>query len=93
MSRRSGLQGVRVGRFVAQYTTDEAPGAIANGTRIAKQKSTSGDAHQDGALAIVLGSKAGPNGTYLYFVEWDDSPGLPVAIRGDRITPAKEALC
>jgi hypothetical protein len=67
----------------------EALGAWKNGTRVIKVRSGEGDTHVDGAPATIIGS-AGPveaEGirTYVYFVEWDDAPGIPVGIRGDRI--------
>lgn len=74
-----------------EYTTDEAPGAWPNGTRVRKRGSDSTDAHQDGAGAVVVGS-IGPMpagqpyaGTYGYFVSWDDTPGVPALIAGPRL--------
>jgi hypothetical protein len=59
-----------------------------NGTRVAKVKSAYGDAHQDGAAATILGSLRDPeSGRIAYFVEWDDLPGLPVAIVDSRLEP------
>jgi hypothetical protein len=63
----------------------QAPGAIPNGTRVQKCNTEPRDDHQDGALATVLGSVGPVNGMYGYFVEWDDWPGIPVFIRGNRI--------
>ena len=62
------------------------------GTRVSKIASVPGDTHQDGARATVVGS-IGPVPyqdrlvTYGYFVEWDDLPGVPVAISSWRIEP------
>ena len=74
----------------AMFTTAEAPGAWRNGTRVVKCESAPGDAHQDGALATVLGSHGpvaldGRPPAYAYFVEWDDYPGLPVGIAAWRL--------
>ena len=75
----------------AVFTTEQAPGAWLNGTRVAKCQSAPGDAHQDGALATVLGSMGpadvddGHGPSYAYFVEWDDHPGVPVGIAGWRL--------
>lgn len=72
------------------FTTQEAPGAIRNARRIEKVNSEPGDAHPDGTKGRVLGS-IGPfydarlPSPYAYFVDWDDMPGVPVAIAGHRI--------
>jgi hypothetical protein len=73
------------------FTTDQAPGALSNGTRVMKATEEPGDAHARGALATILGS-IGPgmvNGrkAYGYFVEWDDRPGLPVFVADYKIEP------
>jgi hypothetical protein len=70
-----------------QYTTDEAPGAWRNGSRVIKTNSVPKDAHQDGAPAVVLGS-LGDSGFYGYFVEWEDTPGIPTFVAGDRLVLA-----
>lgn len=62
------------------HTRDEAPGAFPNGTRVQKVGSNSGDAHQDGALATVLGSVSDPTDGLAYFVEWDSHPRAAVMI-------------
>ena len=73
------------------YTTDQAEGAIPNGTRIVKVNSEAEDAHVDGAPGVVIGSMAEPEhpGRFGYFIEWDDMPGLPVGIVGHRIAVAE----
>ncbi len=77
-----------------QFTSDEAPGAFPNGTRVAKINSQPGDARPDGSRATVIGS-IGPiphpltgRTTYGYFVS---SPSIPhpVFITGDRIELVK----
>lgn len=70
------------------FTRKQASGAIPNGVMVEKVNSEQGDTHSDGARATVVGSW-GPvdelPGRYFYFVEWEDVPGLPVGIGGDRI--------
>jgi len=72
----------------AAYTRNQAPGAIPNGAVVEKVNTKQGDTHPDGARATVVVS-FGPvdelPGRYFYFVEWEDLPGLPVGIGGDRI--------
>lgn len=75
------------------HCTNQAEGAIKNGSRIEKCNTAGDDAHPDGSLGTVLGSLGpvnvdGLNG-YLYCVEWDDRPGLPVFVSSPRI---KEVL-
>ncbi len=72
----------------------EAEGAIPNGTRIIKNAIEVGDGHKVGALGTVLASH-GPLGfknregvertDYGYFIEWDDTPGVPVFVCGYKI--------
>jgi hypothetical protein len=71
--------------LVVDFTTDQAPGAMANGTRVRKVNSAAGDTHHDGAGALVLGSVGPALGRYGYYVEWDDHPGIPVFIASDRL--------
>ena len=68
-------------------TTEQAEGAIPNGSRVRKVNSQPTDFHQDGALGTVLGSLINPglehkffHIKYLYFIEWDSHRGIPVAI-------------
>jgi hypothetical protein len=65
--------------------TSEAPGAIPNGTRIVKIACDpgGGDRHPVGAQGKVLGSMKNPGTAfpkvkYMYCLEWDDMPGVPV---------------
>ncbi len=79
----------------AMFTTDQAEGAIPNGTLVAKVNSEEGDTHGDGARAKVLGSigpVAGLPDPYAYFVEWLDLPGVPVGIAGHRIRAVEVGL-
>lgn len=84
--------------MIGEYTTDEAPGAWKNGTRVRKAFQEARDAHRDGALATVLGSipitKAPPGRPPLdpplgYFVEWDDTPGVACFIVAPRLKLAE----
>lgn len=62
-----------------------------NGTRIRKCKSDNTDAHQDGAQGVILSAigpvlvEQYPDDQYMYFVEWDDMPGLHIGIRQSRV--------
>ena len=71
---------------VATYTTETAPGAWPNGSRVqlVKMLDESG-LHKVGDCATVLGSMGpapylGEGAVFAYFVEWDDTPGLPVLV-------------
>ena len=64
--------------------TDQAPGALANGSAIVKIGSEPGDAHQDGAPGRVLASM-GVGEFLTYCVEWADLPGTPVWIAAHRV--------
>ena len=67
-----------------------AEGGLRNSTRIRKIKSLPGDGHVDGALGRVRGSAvAAEYHTILYFVEWDDLPGVVVGITAERIEPVE----
>lgn len=73
------------------------------GTRVEKTNSDPGDTHRDGAMATIVGAagpapvalraemlangKIEHDSVFLYWVEWDDLPGLPVAISDYRIKP------
>ena len=80
------------------------------GRRVRKVGTKAGDAHQDGALGIIVGAlgpltasqraesiialdKNGVDGDveYIYWVEWDDNPGIPVAITDNRIEPVEDS--
>ncbi len=70
------------------FTSEQAPGAILNGTVIEKVASEADDAHPDGSLGKVVGSLGPMDGTYAYFIEWDDMPGVPVGIASWKIRPS-----
>jgi len=75
------------------------------GTRVEKTNSEPGDTHRDGAMgtivgalgpaqpalraAILAGGKVKRDVVFIYWVEWDDLPGMPVAIVDYRIKPVK----
>lgn len=68
------------------FTTDQADGAISNGTPIVKVQSEVRDANPVGTRGKVLGSirtddKLG------YFVEWETLPGVPVFVSDFKIRP------
>lgn len=88
--------------WVGCFTTQEATGAIPNGTRIVKALDEPGDQHKAGDEGIVLGSistdfgdgdvpetKLGPV-PYLYFVCFDDRPGIALGIISPKIKEANE---
>lgn len=77
------------------YLPGQADGAIPNGTRIRKKIYEGKDAHQIGAKGKILSSH-GPVtvkgiSAYCYFVEWDDTPGIPVFIVGYKIEEEGQA--
>lgn len=64
----------------------EVPGAWPNGTRVSKCNDEPTDAHKEGDAATVIGSMGpDPEGGFGYFVEWDDTPGVPCFIAGRRL--------
>lgn len=69
----------------------DAEASLEVGTRVEKFNSIEGeDTHRDGALATVvevLGQHRA-SGVWVYRVEWDDLPGLPVTVAGCRIRKA-----
>lgn len=73
--------------YEGEYVTDQAPGAYANGSKLAKINSEGFDAHGDGDVCTVIGSVLAPNGEIGYFVEWEDMPGLATFITAERVTP------
>jgi len=85
------LAQLRAGRPIPRhimFTTDQAPGAWPNGSRVHKVTGDPGDVHPLGALATVLGS-LGPldfegRTEYGYFVRWDDM-AMPVFVVGRKL--------
>jgi len=61
----------------------QAIGAWPNGARVRKLTADPGDGHEPGALGTVRGSigpveAPGYPMAFVYLLEWDDLPGLPV---------------
>lgn len=87
-----------MGTLLGAHTTEQAEGAIPNGSRIRKAVMEEGDTHPIGALATVVGS-VGPlpfrqwDQVYGYFVEWDEMPGVAVFVHdgGGRIEKVEGA--
>lgn len=85
--------------WLGVFTREEAPGALGNGTPVAKVRSEPGDTFPDGTRGTVLGSIGpGPDeptptphgatippGAYLYFVEWEPRPRYAIAIASNRL--------
>lgn len=85
---------------VGGFLPGEAPGAIPNGRRIVKVASAPDDANPNGTGGKVVASHAFPADAaaklarerneaperFVYFVEWDTLPGVPVFVRGSKIT-------
>ncbi len=71
------------------YTRHQHPGAMPNGTRIRKSVFEKNDTHRIGALGTVVGSFKDPDQEpTMYFVEWDDMPGIPVGVLSTKIEAA-----
>lgn len=77
--------------YHGRHTRDEAAGAMLNGSRVRKVASEPRDAHQNGALATVLGSMHAPGIGFGYFVAWDDDPLFAVFVAGHRCEEASDA--
>ncbi|HSJ40318.1 MAG TPA: hypothetical protein VK955_04620 [Xanthobacteraceae bacterium] len=72
--------------WVGAFTRETAAGAIPSGSRCRKVNSEAGDANPDGARGTILGSIRAPGLTALfYYVEWDATPRLAVAVAGWKI--------
>jgi len=76
---------------VVVASREQAPGAIPNGTLVEKCRTEPGDTHRDGERGTVYGSM-GPapvpglgERCYVYWVEWERHPGIPVAVADYRI--------
>lgn len=67
------------------YTTDQAPGALRNGTIVEKVATEPGDFHKDGDWAVIIGSLPAVDGERGYFVEWYDTPDVPQFVKSTRI--------
>ena len=79
--------------WMGMFSRDQAPGAIANGSRIVKTWDERGDTHKVGSLGTVLGSiaadeataKIAPGVQFFYFVEWDAHPRMAVGVNSKKI--------
>lgn len=69
----------------------DVPGALAAGTRVEKVQTEPGDTHKDGDRGTILGSISSPLGQIGYSVEWDDLPGMAVAISALRLRPVADS--
>jgi len=83
------LSEVEVGDM-PMFPLGDAPGAWPQGTRVRKSRNDPGDTHTIGDQATVLSSQGPMAGMYLYFVEWDDLPKIPVGIRSDKLARTGE---
>ncbi|MGY2987750.1 hypothetical protein [Bradyrhizobium sp. USDA 4508] len=70
------------------FTTNQALGAIPNGTEIVKVAADKGDTNPIGVRGKVLGSMSAPNVGIGYFVEWSHMPGVPVFVTDWKIQRA-----
>lgn len=76
--------------WTGAYTSEQAEGAIPNGTLVAKRASEPGDGTPDGTHGTVLGSIDGMafdpemcrrlDARFMYWVEWSISPRVAVAV-------------
>lgn len=82
IKEQPGYQGV--------FTTDQAEGAIPNGTRIVKTWKETGDMTPLGAQGTVLGSVYERRLGYGYFVEWDHFPKRAVFVSEKKIDRLSE---
>lgn len=68
------------------YTTDQAPGALRNGTIVEKISTEPGEAHKNGDRAVIIGSLPEVPGLGRgYFVAWNDEPDVPMFVLSTRI--------
>lgn len=67
------------------YIDEDADGALPRGVRVIKIGSEDGDGHPDGSRGKILGSVSDPEQGIAYFVEWDDSPRVPVLVIAHKI--------
>jgi len=63
------------------FTTQQAKGAMPNGTRIVKVKTEKGDANPVGTKGVIVGSLGHPSLADIgYFVKWDSAPDIPMVV-------------
>lgn len=82
--------------YYGLFTRNQAPGALPNGSRVAKirKDQVGGDVLPIGAQATVLGSIRMPleviaqtGSPFIYFVEWDENPGIACGVSSIKIGP------
>jgi len=73
--------------YTGAFTRRQASGAIDNGTTVVKVSEDKGDAHPLGSEGAVLGSIAAGGLGILYFIEWDATPGVAVAVAEVKVRP------
>lgn len=86
----------RIGGIEALIGLEE--GEIPNGARVVKVNSEPGDGHQDGEMATVVGAlganekvraelrrRGSKQVKWLYWVKFDDTPEIPVAVADYKI--------
>lgn len=89
----AGLLGLRpYPGWTGWHTRAQAPGAIANGTRIRKAVMQPGDTHAVGAIGTVLGSLHLAKLGYAYFVAWEAHPQHAVFVTEKKIEPAADTV-
>lgn len=74
--------------WTGAFTRSQMRGAIVNGRRIVKVTTEEGDSNPVGTVGKVLGSFSHPkvsSGELMYFVEWDVTPHVAVAVLGRKI--------
>lgn len=79
--------GEEAGWFGA-FTRHQALGCFRNGTRIVKVMTDPGDANPIGARGTVLGSISDQELGAAYFIEWDGTPKVAVAVEARKIAAA-----
>lgn len=67
------------------FTTNQANGAIPNGTRIVKVAREPGDITPLDTKGLVHGSIYSEKAGYAYFVEWDHLPRTVILVVGKKI--------
>lgn len=78
--------------WLGGFTREQAIGALPNGTHVVKTRSEEGDHHPDGSRGMVLGSLV-TMGELIYFVEWQASPHVAVAVMAWKLSAAPCRKC
>jgi hypothetical protein len=71
--------------YTGAFTTDEANGAMKNGTRVMKFTSEAGDLTPTGTHGSIRGSLYYQDTGYFYFIEWDNKPKTVVGCTGFKL--------